>query len=79
MFSCLGNNVAKHFMIIIILQEMVLQDLKPFTWYTVSILAYNENGDGPQAELAVQTLEGCKLLHSQCHVPREIYSLFLFL
>ncbi|PVD24787.1 hypothetical protein C0Q70_15273 [Pomacea canaliculata] len=39
-------------------KEMVLQDLKPFTWYTVSILAYNENGDGPQAELAVQTLEG---------------------
>lgn len=38
--------------------EMVLQDLQPYTWYTVSILAYNDEGDGQMAELAVQTREG---------------------
>nr|KAG5708441.1 hypothetical protein BaRGS_026168 [Batillaria attramentaria] len=38
--------------------EMVLENLQPYTWYTVSILAYNDEGEGPMAEVAVQTLEG---------------------
>jgi hypothetical protein len=47
-------------------QELVLQGLDPYTWYMVSILAYNDQGDGPPRELAVQTLEGRECI--QIHV-----------
>ncbi|XP_076468835.1 putative receptor-type tyrosine-protein phosphatase mosPTP-1 [Babylonia areolata] len=38
--------------------ELTLHGLSPFTLYTVSILAYNEEGDGPKAVKAVMTLQG---------------------
>lgn len=43
-------------------QSVVLQGLKPFTLYTVSIKAKNKAGTGPERAMEVETLEGCKFM-----------------
>ncbi|XP_076448313.1 putative receptor-type tyrosine-protein phosphatase mosPTP-1 isoform X2 [Babylonia areolata] len=58
--------------------SLMLQGLEPFTWYTVSILAYNDKGDGPVAELAVQTLEGVPSSPRITHITdREATSFYV--
>ncbi|XP_070193777.1 tyrosine-protein phosphatase 99A-like isoform X2 [Littorina saxatilis] len=58
--------------------ETVLQGLVAYTWYTVSILAYNDQGDGPKAEVAVQTLEGVPTSPRITHITgREATSFYV--
>ncbi|KAL8568602.1 hypothetical protein ACOMHN_006263 [Nucella lapillus] len=58
--------------------SLVLQGLEPYTWYTVSISAYNDKGDGQVDELAVQTLEGIPSSPRITHITdREATSFYV--